>query len=319
MAYLKQMSPLFSIIIPSYNRAAIIGDTLNSILAQSYTNWECIIIDDNSTDNTELVIKEYQNNDSRFQYYKKPDSIIKGASSCRNYGFQFAKGDFIHFMDSDDLYLPDALESYKNLFSDSTDVVVAKMELIDFDSSLKIRENEIVSKNLFEDYFTGKVAFYVSGPVWKRSFLLKQQQLFDDNISNLDDWDFNLRMLYQNPEMKIIDKPLIQYRINADSLSHEIKKLNFKEIQSELSTRQKHLQILKENKTADLSKLKAFVINRHKHFLKKALETNNENKNYFFKNLLKQQLKSSDFIGFGKVVIVYFSCTVFKKGYKYLN
>lgn len=312
------MNAEVSIIIPTYNRAHLICETLDSILNQTYKEWECIIVDDGSTDNTNEILSNYLN-DSRFKFHLRPSSKPKGANSCRNFGFQFSKGDFIHFMDSDDLYLPIALETFKKSFSESIDVVVAKLELTDFDSGLKIRENQIESQNLIEDYFIGKVAFYVSGPVWKRSFLQKQKQLFDENISNLDDWDFNLRMLYQNPEMEVLNIPLLKYRISENSLSREINKLNFKEVQSELFTRQKHLAILKKNRKVDLLKLKTFTTNRYKHFLKKALETNNENKYYFFISLLKEQFKLYDFIGIIKVSFVFLSCIVFKKGYKFLN
>lgn len=312
------MNAEVSIIIPTYNRAHLICETLDSILNQTYKEWECIIVDDGSTDNTNEILSNYLN-DSRFKFHLRPSSKPKGANSCRNFGFQFSKGDFIHFMDSDDLYLPIALETFKKSFSESIDVVVAKLELTDFDSGLKIRENQIESQNIIEDYFIGKVAFYVSGPVWKRSFLQKQKQLFDENISNLDDWDFNLRMLYQNPEMEVLNIPLLKYRISENSLSREINKLNFKEVQSELFTRQKHLAILKKNRKVDLLKLKTFTTNRYKHFLKKALETNNENKYYFFISLLKEQFKLYDFIGIIKVSFVFLSCIVFKKGYKFLN
>ena len=312
------MNAEVSIIIPTYNRAHLICETLDSILNQTYKEWECIIVDDGSTDNTNEILSNYLN-DSRFKFHLRPSSKPKGANSCRNFGFEFSKGDFIHFMDSDDLYLPIALETFKKSFSESIDVVVAKLELTDFDSGLKIRENQIESQNLIEDYFIGKVAFYVSGPVWKRSFLQKQKQLFDEKISNLDDWDFNLRMLYQNPKMEILNIPLLKYRISENSLSREINKLNFKEVQSELFTRQKHLAILKKNRKVDLLKLKTFTTNRYKHFLKKALETNNENKYYFFISLLKEQFKLYDFIGIIKVSFVFLSCIVFKKGYKFLN
>jgi glycosyltransferase involved in cell wall biosynthesis len=313
------IKPLVSIIIPTYNRAHLISETLDSILRQTYQNWECIIVDDGSTDTTEETISVFSKKNPSIKFYKRPDNLPKGPSACRNYGFHFAKGDLIHFMDSDDLYLPNALENYKNSFSESIDVVVAKLELINFESGLRIRENNILTDNLIEDYFVGAVAFYVSGPVWKKSFLMKQEQLFDENISNLDDWDFNLRMLYQNPKLQILDIPLVQYRINEKSLSHEIAKLNFKEVKSELSTRQKHLCILKQNREVNSSKLKSFVMDRHRYFLKRALELNNENKYFFFYNLQKQQLKCFHLIGFIKVFFVFFSCIVFNKGYKFLK
>jgi glycosyltransferase involved in cell wall biosynthesis len=106
------MIPLISIIIPTFNRAHIIGETLDSIIAQSYTDWECIIVDDGSTDDTEVVIAEYINNDSRFKFYKRPKHREKGPNSCRNFGFEKSKGHLIHWFDSDDLLFNNALELY---------------------------------------------------------------------------------------------------------------------------------------------------------------------------------------------------------------
>jgi len=96
-------NPLISIIIPTYNRADLISETLNSVVAQTHENWECIIVDDGSTDNTANVILEYTNKDKRFKYYLRPGILNKGASPCRNYGLKQAKGDYIQFLDSDDL------------------------------------------------------------------------------------------------------------------------------------------------------------------------------------------------------------------------
>lgn len=81
-----------------------------------------------------------------------------------------------------------------------------------------------------------------------KKFLEKQFELFDEKISNLDDWDFNLRMLYENPVITYIDEPLIKYRMHENSLSNEIEKLNFHEIKSEMLAREKHIKLIKQNK-----------------------------------------------------------------------
>ena len=85
------MQPLISIIIPTYNRAQIIGETLDSLIAQTYANWECIAVDDGSTDNTDEVLVAYCNKDTRFQYHHRPKDKLKGPNSCRNYGFTRSK------------------------------------------------------------------------------------------------------------------------------------------------------------------------------------------------------------------------------------
>ncbi len=100
------MSELVSIIMPSYNTAEYIGEAIASVIAQTYTNWELIIIDDCSTDNTEEVIRSID--DPRIRLLKNP--INSGAAVSRNYGLREAKGRWVAFLDSDDQWVPEKLE-----------------------------------------------------------------------------------------------------------------------------------------------------------------------------------------------------------------
>jgi glycosyltransferase involved in cell wall biosynthesis len=311
--------PLISIIIPTFNRAHLLSDTLDSLLQQTYKQWECIVVDDGSTDNTADVMGEYLAKDARFQYYNRPNSKSKGPNSCRNFGFEMSKGNYIHWFDSDDRYLPFALETYIKVIDTHADVVVAKLEIINFVSAVKIKENRITSDNLVEDYFTGKIAYYVCGPLWKRSFLNEQPCLFDETIRNLDDWDFNLRMLYAKPIVKLIDKPLMQYRYHESSLSQELVKLNCNEILSEFAAREKHLQLISQNKMADLSVLKRFVKNRYKYFFREALMQNHSEKMYFLKELLRSQFFLFDIYGIMKTLTGFLIFSLFGKGYALLK
>ncbi len=81
------VSIIIIIIIPTYNRAHLIGETLDSILAQTYTNWECIVVDDGSTDETDSLLAAYCAKDKRFQYQHRLSDRPKGANACRNYRF----------------------------------------------------------------------------------------------------------------------------------------------------------------------------------------------------------------------------------------
>ena len=105
------MSTFFSIIIPTYNRGKRISKSINSIINQSFKHWECIIVDDGSTDKTVAVINKYIKEDTRFSIYKRPTQLPKGANACRNYGFKQSKGNYIQFFDSDDLMLSNCLEA----------------------------------------------------------------------------------------------------------------------------------------------------------------------------------------------------------------
>lgn len=103
----ERMSDLVSIIMPSYNTAQYIGATIKSVLNQTYTNWELIIVDDCSTDNTDEVVKKYLN-DKRIKYLKNEQN--SGAAVSRNRALREAKGQWIAFLDSDDLWMPEKLE-----------------------------------------------------------------------------------------------------------------------------------------------------------------------------------------------------------------
>ncbi|SHM61299.1 glycosyltransferase family 2 protein [Flavobacterium saccharophilum] len=287
--------PLISIIIPTYNRAHLINITLDSILAQTYQNWECIIIDDGSSDNTAELLQKYQDLDSRFQYYKRPDTKKKGPNSCRNFGFEKSKGEFINWFDSDDILFEDSIALRIANFNQSIDGVVAKCEIFDSSNGLKIAENTILSTgNMIKDYFLGNMTFYVSGPIWRRSFLEKQQELFDEEIRYLDDWDFNLRMLYQSPNIKFLDIPVFRYRFHAFSLSKQIDHSNMEEFKSECLARNKHLKLIPKAGFKNIQ-IRNFIIKRHKVFLKEALVKKDKNSFWFFLKLITLQIRFKKF------------------------
>ena len=97
------MQPLVSIIIPTFNRAHLIGETLDSVLAQTYQNWECLVVDDGSNDSTPRILEKYSQLDERFRYLERPDYLPKGGNAARNYGFEHSKGDYVQWFDDDDI------------------------------------------------------------------------------------------------------------------------------------------------------------------------------------------------------------------------
>ena len=98
-------TPLFSIIIPTYNRAALIAKTLDTVLTQTLYSYEVLIIDDGSTDNTEAIVQPYL--DDKVKYYKKENAE---RAAARNYGTRLAKGAYVNLFDSDDCMFPYHLE-----------------------------------------------------------------------------------------------------------------------------------------------------------------------------------------------------------------
>ncbi|SNR76116.1 Glycosyltransferase involved in cell wall bisynthesis [Lutibacter agarilyticus] len=311
----EKVKPLVSIIIPTYNRAHLIGETLDSIIEQTYTNWECIVVDDGSTDITEELLKEYCNKDSRFQYYNRPNEKVKGPSSSRNYGFEQTKGEYINWFDDDDLMAPNAIKDRIDLFEADTDVVICKLQYYNFLEDKIIDETNIISYKPIEDYLIGDVTYFVSGPIWKRSFLEQQNYLFDETISNLDDWDFNLRMLYVHPNLKLLNLGLIKYRIHDDSLTRQLIKENFEEMSSECKARLKHLKLLLFKRNINLKNYYKFVSARSKNYLLRALLSKNDKKYYIFITLLVFQLMSYDFIGIFRASLGFTSYSIINKGY----
>ena len=114
------MSVLVSIIVPCYNQAHYLSEALQSVLEQTYTNWECIIVDDGSTDKTKSVLQSFMNQDSRFKFIQRPPNRQKGANACRNFGFEHCKGKFIQWIDSDDVMLPKFVETKITLLENSS-------------------------------------------------------------------------------------------------------------------------------------------------------------------------------------------------------
>ena len=125
--------PLVSIIIANYNRAHLIEETLDSIKNQSYTFFECIIVDDGSTDDSVNVIQNWIQDDDRFRFFRRPKFIRKGANASRNWGFkEKSKGDLIKFFDSDDIMLKDHVKiSVEQIIEKDLDFAVVDCQNFD--------------------------------------------------------------------------------------------------------------------------------------------------------------------------------------------
>ena len=205
--------PLVSIIIPTYNRSKVICETLDSVLAQTYENWECIIVDDGSTDNTDEIITDYIKKDSRFQYYHRPIDRPKGGNAARNFGFEISKGDYVNWFDSDDIMFPDFINEKINCFSDVTQAVLNKIRYSNYELT-RFRNVKFAfsnPQNLFYHYGMEEIEIQTCCLMWKHSFL-KGKMLFDENIERYQDNEFHLRMLALKPKINIISKVLATIR-----------------------------------------------------------------------------------------------------------
>lgn len=221
------MKPLISIIIPTFNRADLISEALESIIAQTYTNWECIVIDDGSTDTTNLILSNFVKNDNRIKYFLRPENRLKGSSSCRNYGFELCLGEFVQFFDSDDIMHPKHLQ-YKIENIGDTGFVVCKLKEFNefFDEKLFLIDDlELVQEeeNIFEAFVTGRFQMMMVAPMWKYSILEKYMPIRED-LHILEDHELYARILNENKRYKVLNINLIYYRIGLPSSTNSFYK-----------------------------------------------------------------------------------------------
>lgn len=313
------MDKLVSIIIPTFNRADLIIDTLESISKQTYVNFECLIVDDESTDDSKKVILAFTNQDNRFHLFSRPINRIKGPNACRNYGFENAKGDYIYFFDSDDFLKSHALETYISAFQENADGVLAQVERVDRTKKVLKDINKIDSDNLIEDYFLNKVSFFVCGVLWRKSFLEKQPELFDESLGHHDEWDFNLRMIYAKAKLIKVYQPLVTYFQHQNSFKNEIQKSNDLQIKSAIKARFKHLRLLTEqNKDNEKIYLK-YIADYYKKTVRNKLLAHQDNWFLYYKKGSQLYFKVNAFQSILKMSFGIFFYSIFGKGYKFFD
>lgn len=218
-------NPLVSIIIPTYNRAHVIGETLDSIIAQTYKNWECIVVDDGSTDDTYRILEEYSTKDSRIQYHHRPKIHKRGANGARNYGYKLSRGKYVNWFDSDDLMHEELLEILIEKFlnnNNNIDCVFSSFTYFDKDlNNLDIKKYNFSSKTFFYDYIKGKVIINSNFCLWRRTFF-KDQLLYNENLLKYQDIDFNARALLREPKtIYYCEKPLGYIRRDGKRISKD--------------------------------------------------------------------------------------------------
>lgn len=200
---MEDNSPLISIIIPVFNRQELITECLDSVIAQTYDNWECIVVDDGSSDTTCDVVKSLTQKDQRIKVFKRGKKP-KGAPSCRNIGMNKASGDYLIFLDSDDLFAPWALSeriqyAYKNpdldvLVSNGLQFNSKKRELIDYTTIFD-------ADRILNLFLQMQVVFQTSSPTWKRTFLEWNNIRWNENLPCWQDVDFAIHAFSYSPNV----------------------------------------------------------------------------------------------------------------------
>jgi glycosyltransferase involved in cell wall biosynthesis len=191
---------LVSIIVPCYNHASFINETLQSVVDQTYTNWECIIVNDGSIDKTEIIAKEWCNKDGRFSYIYQEN---EGPSSARNNGIKKCKGEFILPLDADDYITSDFIEKlvpellndkslgivscYTKFFADNIKKTTFNLKPEGDDWRNLLYVNQLISTSLYRKECWEEVGGY------------------DETMTNgFEDWEFWINVIKKNWRYKIV-------------------------------------------------------------------------------------------------------------------
>ena len=211
--------PLISVIIPTYNRASLLTRAIDSVLAQTFTNYELIIVDDGSTDHTQTILKEYeyQNNDKIQTFCLLTN---RGVSAARNFGIQQAKGQWIAFLDSDDEWLP------QKLARQYLDLQYFPNAGVYFTDEIWIRNSKRVNPHLKHQKYDGWI-FQQSLDlclIAPSSALISQSVfehvgLFDESLPVCEDYDLWLRITAHYPIRLLNEKLMRRYGGHTDQLS----------------------------------------------------------------------------------------------------
>jgi teichuronic acid biosynthesis glycosyltransferase TuaG len=225
MPEIQNIGSLISVIIPCYNAEKFIGETINWVIKQSYANWELIIVNDGSTDNSETIISGFLN-DQRVRYYKKEN---KGVSHSRNYGLKYATGEFVLFLDADDLPEPEYFKKTtsfleKNLFYSGCSTVIRIIDEhgnIDTASSYHGVHNHIQKQILsYNEGFSTCPSAYV----FRKKILDDHQLLFNEKLSSPADKYFLIEFSRYGSIglLEDTEKARLLYRIHSSNMSRGV-------------------------------------------------------------------------------------------------
>lgn len=205
-----------SIIVPCYNQADFLDECLQSVLDQTYENWECIVVNDGSQDNSSEICKKWIEKDSRIKYFEKSN---EGVSIARNFGIGLSSGEWILPLDADDKISNDYLELASKFFQDDYCLIYCRAKLFG------AQDGEWIL-NDFSLYELAVANMIFVSAFFKRIDFNKTSGFDKNLIHGYEDWDFWITLLKGNPKVVKINKICFFYRIKQKSRSTELKSSN---------------------------------------------------------------------------------------------
>jgi glycosyltransferase involved in cell wall biosynthesis len=206
------MNKLVSVVIPCYNHAKFLPDALQSIWSQTYQNWECIIVNDGSPDDTDSVANEWCAKDSRFLYLYQEN---RGLSNARNSGIQMASGKYILTLDADDKFESTFIEKAQNILLNNQDVGIVcswgHRFMVEKKYGLFQPNGNSIKDFLF--YNSGIASSLFRKECWEKS------GGYDEMMKlGYEDWEFYIRVCQLGWKMHVLQEPLFMYRQHAVSM-----------------------------------------------------------------------------------------------------
>jgi glycosyltransferase involved in cell wall biosynthesis len=214
-------TPVFSVIIPLYNSEEYIGNTIHSVLNQTYDSWELIVVDDCSTDNSNAIVREIMNNDSRIKLIVSEENF-GGPAKPRNIGIKASRGKYIAFLDSDDVWYENKLEVCLNHLNDNVDVVYHDLNIfgkVNFFSRKKLSSRALTKPALI-DFLTQGNAIPNSSAVVRKE-ILEQINYIDELPGMIASEDYNtwLKIAKISESFIYLNKALGKYLIGEYNIS----------------------------------------------------------------------------------------------------
>lgn len=227
-------TPLVSIIIPTLNRAHLIGETLESVLAQTYQHWECIVVDDGSTDGTDKVLAHYMAKDPRFQYHHRPKDRLAGGNAARNYGLEVSKGEYIQWFDSDDLMLPTKLECQLGYFLDhGGEVHICQGQFFETHNHKKVVMGNLWPEkfpsshtNILDALILESLRWPICAAIWSRK--AAHFNLWNEKLLAAQEWTFHILQAFSlsNSDFAYHKEVLVHIRKTELSITQSSQKTN---------------------------------------------------------------------------------------------
>ena len=215
----KDSHPLFSVVIPSYNREGIIKKAIDSVLSQSFQNFEIIVIDNGSTDNTKQMVESYASSKIKYFFQKGSGS----PASPRNVGIRKSSAEWICFLDSDDYWLPNKLEVLNRKINTrkNADVFYHYEKMFDYNIGKEtILSHKRSLNNMYQDMLENGNQLSTSATTIRKSFLTDHQLYFNEShdFDIVEDYDLWLRVANKGANFVLIEEVLGVYVVNGQNL-----------------------------------------------------------------------------------------------------